>query len=306
MNCLSQLYCSSFITHCDAWLTFFFCLDVCRRVQTETGTGFTESHRIKLHLTIVVETIEYDAPGAVLHLNGRNTEENPHVKLGAYHKLDLGIHRSFTLTKLEWDSIALQQLEKACDVAQQADVAAIVMQEGLAHICLITEHMTVLRQRIDMIIPKKRRGDTSQHEKHLNKFFEAIFQALLRHINFTIIKCLVIASPGFVKDQFFDYCMREAVRTDNKILLENKPKFLLLHVSSGHKSSIKEILQDRTMAAKLADTKAATEAKILQQFYTMLHQDASRAFYGIKHIYMAHDKGAIDTLLLSDSLLRQE
>jgi protein pelota len=86
--------------------------------------------------------------------------------------------------------------------------------------------------------------------------------------------------------------------------LENKSKFLLLHASSGHKYSIKEILQDRTTTNKLADTKAAGEAKILQEFYTMLHQDASRAFYGPKHVMLAHEKGAIDSLLLADSLLR--
>jgi len=36
---------------------------------------------------------------------------------------------------------------------------------GTAAICLLSEHMTVVRQRIDVSIPRKRKGGTSGHEK---------------------------------------------------------------------------------------------------------------------------------------------
>lgn len=64
-------------------------------------------------------------------------------------------------------------------------------------------------------------------------------QGLLRHIDFDVVKVILIASPGFVRDQFFDYMMNEAVRNDIKVLLENKSKFLLVHSSSGFKHSLK-------------------------------------------------------------------
>lgn len=54
-----------------------------------------------------------------------------------------------------------------------------------------------------------------------------------------VVKCILVASPGFVKDQFITYLYREAVRQDNKVLLENRPKFMLVHSSSGHKYSLK-------------------------------------------------------------------
>lgn len=55
----------------------------------------------------------------------------------------------------------------------------------------------------------------------------------------SVVKCILVASPGFVKDQFMAYLFREAVRQDSKILLENRPKFMLVHSSSGHKYSLK-------------------------------------------------------------------
>lgn len=49
----------------------------------------------------------------------------------------------------------------------------------------------------------------------------------------------------------------EAVKQDNKVLLENKPKFLLVHSSSGHKQALKEVLSDPAVSVKLADTKVS-------------------------------------------------
>ena len=56
-------------------------------------------------------------------------------------------------------------LEQACDVTQHADLAAIVMQEGLAHVCLITASMTLVRAKIETNIPRKRKGMCAQHDK---------------------------------------------------------------------------------------------------------------------------------------------
>ena len=40
-------------------------------------------------------------------------------------------------------------MREASDPTAKADVAAVVMQEGLAHICLITPSMTHVRQKIE-------------------------------------------------------------------------------------------------------------------------------------------------------------
>lgn len=159
--------------------------------------------------------------------------------MGAYHTLDLELNRKLMLEKPEWDSIDLERVDLACDVTQTADVAAVLMQDGLAHICLITPNMTIVRSKIDVAIPRKRKGFVQQHEKGLTKFYEAVIQGVLRHINFSVVKCVLIASPGFVKDQFFDYMVQQAIKMDNKTILDNRGKFLLVHSSSGFKHSLK-------------------------------------------------------------------
>jgi len=78
----------------------------------------------------------------------------------------------------------------------------------------------------------------------ISKFFENVAQALNRHVDFSIVKCVLIASPGFVREQFWDFLMQQAVKDNNKTLTDNKGKFLLVHSSTGFKHSLKEVLAD--------------------------------------------------------------
>ena len=81
------------------------------------------------------------------------------------------------------------------------------MQEGLAYLVLISGSLTLTRAKIDISVPRKRgnAAAVTQHEKALKKFFEAVVQAILRHVKFDVVKCVIVASPGFTKDQFFEY-----------------------------------------------------------------------------------------------------
>lgn len=277
-----------------------------RKVQTETSTGSSNSFRVRTTLTICVEGIDFDTQACVLRLKGRNIEENKYVKMGAYHTLDVEQNRKFTLVKPKWDCISLERVDTACDPTQNADVAAVVMQEGIAHICLITSNMTIVRAKIDQVIPRKRKGHVSQHEKGLTRFYESVMQGILRHVSFDIVKCIIIASPGFVKDQFMDYMIEQAIKSDNKLILENKSKFMLVHSSSGFKHSLKEVLADPAVVSRVSDTKAASEVRALETFYTILQTDPERAFYGKKHVERANEAQAIETLLISDKLFRAQ
>ena len=47
-------------------------------------------------------------------------------------------------------SSVAERLDQALDPTTQADVAAVMLHEGLAHICLLTPAMTLVRAKIDM------------------------------------------------------------------------------------------------------------------------------------------------------------
>jgi protein pelota len=129
-----------------------------RRVVNESSVGLTSTSRVHTTLTIQVKSLDYDTHASVLRVKGTNVEENQFVKMGAYHTIDLELNKKFEITKHEWDSVALNRIDEACDPAHSADLAAVVMQEGLANVCLILSSMTIVKAKVEMNIPRKRKG----------------------------------------------------------------------------------------------------------------------------------------------------
>ncbi|TKA81166.1 hypothetical protein B0A49_01879 [Cryomyces minteri] len=283
-----------------------------RRVVAETsGTGSTTSQRVHMNLCIRVTSIDFDAASSQLHVSGRVAEENKHVKMGSFHTLDLELQRNFTIEKAEgWDSIALEILKEAIDPAKRVEVYACVMQEGLANVCLITEHQTILRQRVEMSLPKKRAGRSGDHEKALQKFFHTTLETILRHIDLASPKPLLIASPGFTATAFQSYIKSTAISTANKPLQALLPFIIVAHSASGHLHSLTEVLASPGVLVKLSNTKYARETALMDKFYELLRKDDGRAWYGPREVEKAVEKGAVGrgggVLLISNALFRSQ
>lgn len=75
--------------------------------------------------------------------------------MGQYHTLDVELGQPFTIEKDCWDWLHLERLQDACDPGKKAEVAGVVMQEGLAHVCLVTTMTTVTKLRLERKMPKK-------------------------------------------------------------------------------------------------------------------------------------------------------
>ncbi|OSX60300.1 hypothetical protein POSPLADRAFT_1148068 [Postia placenta MAD-698-R-SB12] len=298
-----------------------------RRIQNVSATGSTESHRVRLNLTLAVTRVAWapsttaaaDAtPSAAssagqqestagLHITGRVTSENPHVKMGAFHTLDIEANRDVRIEKEDgWDSIALGRVQESCVPGRGAEVAALVCGEGTAIFCLLSEHMTVVLQRLEVPIPRKIATGTSAHEKGLQRFYSTLYASFLRHIPYSApsLRAIVIASPGWVRDAVLDFIMAEASRTGNKPLMSVRNKFVKVHVNSPHVHSLVEVLKSPEIASQLKETKFAREGIMLDRFFKMLGTDEMRAWYGPDHVALAVDRGAVGTLLISDELFR--
>ncbi|KAL8865856.1 MAG: hypothetical protein Q9198_009130, partial [Flavoplaca austrocitrina] len=248
-----------------------------------------------------------------LHVSGKIAEETKFTKVGQYHTLDLELQRNFTLEKdgeEAWDSVARGIIKEACDPVKSADVWAVVMQEGLANLAVLTGARTVLRQRIEVSIPRKRGGRASDHDKGLEKFFQTTLDTLLRQIDLTESKPILLASPGFTAASFQKFILDTATRTGNKALMSQKANLIVVHSSSGHLHSLNEVLQTPEVNARLKDTQYAREGKLMDDFMTLLRKDDGRAWYGPEEVEKAVEKGAVGrgggVLLISNALFRAQ
>jgi len=98
--------------------------------------------------------------------------------------------------------------------------------------------------------------------------------------------------------------LQKASQEDERRLLENKNKFILLHSSNGFKHALTEILQDPLVINRLSDTKAAGEMKLFDQFMQLLNDEPDKAYYGLEVVERANQAQAIEYLLITDDLFR--
>lgn len=277
-----------------------------RKVQkvTKDGVAKGQSQRKLLKMKLRVDKVDFDPVGESLRIKGQVVEDVEDVSAGTYHTFDLELNRSFRLFKDEWDAIALEIVEKATDPHSKAEVGAVIMQEGLAQICLLTENMTVVRQRIETTVPRKKRGDNSGYDKAIRRFYDLVYTTMLRNLEIERLRAVLLASPGFLARGFYDYIFEQAAATANKLVLRSKDKFMVTHSSSGHVHSLEEVLKNQDVQKQLADTKYGRESVVLDQFFKMLNDDDSRAWYGPKQVAAAVERGAVSTLLITDTLFR--
>ncbi|KAI0138740.1 hypothetical protein F4776DRAFT_619768 [Hypoxylon sp. NC0597] len=281
-----------------------------RKVTTETKTGSTMSERVHTNLTIRVTSTFFDPGASLLHVSGTVIVENNFVNLGQYHTLDLELNRPFTLwKKYGWDSVAKETLADALKQDKEGAVAAVVMQEGIANICLITEYRTILKQRVESTIPKKR-SSSSEQDAGMKRFFDKTLSTLTRSIDFSIPRPLLLASPGFVAADFKKYISDEGARRTDKTLIAMAKEATVVHSSSGHLHSLNEILKSSEVLATMKDMKFSKETRYMDEFFDKLRKDDGRAWYGTAPVEKAVREGAVGrgggVLLINNSLFRSQ
>lgn len=85
--------------------------------------------------------------------------------MGARHTFDIKEHTVITLSKDYWDSIFIEKLRELSKKSQTSQLYAIVLQEGLANICIVRNSMCIVKSHIETTIPGKGRGGSAQSQK---------------------------------------------------------------------------------------------------------------------------------------------
>jgi len=278
-----------------------------RKIKTESKTGSVTTKRMFMVIKLQILQINYyygeESADIGLLLKGKNIEESRFMQIGQMHTIKVELNHPVTIYKNNWDKLHMRILDEAADPAASADIAALTMDEGLANLCIVSNMTTLVKARIEKNIPKKFSG-IYHYDKAMQGFYENILQAIINSIDFNVIKAFVIASPGFVNQNFFKFLNEMSEKQEYSILKTNKDKFILVKSSSGYKGALNEVLADPNVMNKLKDTKAIKEIEALDRFYKILQQDADRVAYGHKYVMEAKEHNAIKELLICDSLFR--
>ena len=132
-----------------------------RKVVKETSTGVKNSEKRRLNLTLGIVTITYFSEGDALTISikGKNIKENEYMQIGQFHTFIVELNQKVTIFKECWSTFEISLLRELSDETNDSEVAAIVMEEGVAHICYIKNSMTLLKLKVEKNISKKSAGE---------------------------------------------------------------------------------------------------------------------------------------------------
>ncbi|KAI3399495.1 hypothetical protein diail_6757 [Diaporthe ilicicola] len=282
-----------------------------RKVAKESTTGSSATERVHTDLTIAVTSTFFDPAASSLHVSGRVASDNAFVSRGQYHTLDLELNRPFTLWKKHgWDSVAVQTLRDALNQDKDGAIAAVVIDEGLANICLITEYQTLIKSRVHSGSMSRKASTSSKDDKGVRRFFEKTLATLLRAVDFSQPRPLLLASPGYVANNFRQYVLQEGARLADKKLVALANNAVVTHTSSGNVYSLNEILKSKEVLGLMKERKSASETKYLDELGERLRKDDGRAWYGIRPVDKAVMEGAVGrgggVLLVNNDLFRSQ
>lgn len=274
-----------------------------RKIQKEGSTGSVQTEVKKIQLTVEVKSVEYDAAGDCIRFSGKNCEESQWVKMGAHHTMEIELHNKVTVGKDCWDFMHLQALDAATDVHKCSEVAVVLIEAGTANFHLLTAVLAKDVFRVSVQLPRKR-VTTTGYDKAIIRFYEQVYVGIKEHINLDVVKCVLVAGPGFVKDDFLTWMVNRAMQAGDDQILKKKSTFVAVHASCVHRQALKELLADEQVQKSISNTKAMEHIKVLEAFYTMVKNEPDRVCYGPKQCKEAIEKGAVATLMVADSLFR--
>lgn len=264
----------------------------------------------KLRLKIISD--EFDMTDESLRYKGITVDDdtgnaNIDMPVGKFFSFTVDYTYPFTIIKEEFNAYEEKVLNEACHIEQKSDTAAVVLQEGIAHVCLLTSSSTILKQKIEYTLPKKKRStDVMKFDEKTEKFYKATYVSIKNHFDFEKLRVVILCSPGFYAKTLFEKIIKYANEEQNKTILDNKTKFLVANCSTGYLQGISEVLKNPIYSNKLEDTKYTKEVVLLDEFLEHLNNDDYKAWYGENEILKASEMGAIDTLLITDKLLRAD
>lgn len=166
----------------DLWIAYniiakgdTFVADTTRRVVSSDNLNRKKpAPRVKIRLQIKVTDVSYEKDSPILRVRGRTLISNKLMPSGSYHTLEIERHKEFDLTKEVWSSDVINTLHES-EKASTADLAVIIFQQESGQVFLVG-HKTTLCAKIE--------ASKTDSKAASNKFYEKVFQAFVKHVNF--------------------------------------------------------------------------------------------------------------------------
>ena len=236
-----------------------------------------------LRLGIRVEKVEFHRFSNRLRIHGRIEEG---IDTGSYHTLSIEPGKELTIRKERWKPEQLSRIDDAVKASKRAKIVIAVIEEGEAEIGILREFGI---EPFSSVRTGYGKGMGSQR----NDFFREVYE----HLKQLDSNYIILAGPGFAKDDFYSFLKEKDPDIARKIVVES--------TSTGGRRGFVEVVRRGAINRIAGEIRLAMEADVAERILSEISK-GGMVVYGLEDVKKANSYGAIEVLAIVDDFLREQ
>ena len=267
-----------------------------REVKVQTNEyNRPESRRQSVYLGMKVERVLWDKGLNRLRVLGEITDIPEEISgKGSHHTLNVVLNQPVTILKTKWLKHQVDRLKKASHV-ETPQVVLIAIDDEEYAVAVLRQYGLEVKAEQRIQLPGKLYAE--KREEAVKGYFKEALN-LLRETWTSLHSPIVILGLGFVKDGFAKYVRSEA-RDVAAAIVDIKS------VNSSGVAGINEAMRSGVLAKTLRHARMTEETKHVEEVLTRLGIGKTDVAYGLDEARKATEYGAVDRLLILDTMLRE-
>jgi protein pelota len=249
--------------------------------------------RVSAFMGVTVETVSWDKFLGKLRVHGIICHAPDIIPTGAHHTLNISLNQPLTIVKKEWPKHAVDRLMRACETEKPMLILAID-DEGFA-IAETKQYGVEIKLEERMKLPGK-----LEAEKR-SAAMDAYFKRALNSLNQLWTSGhspIVIVGVGFVKSNFAKFVADNAGDTAKSVVDVKS-------VNNGGVAGIYEALRSGVLLKTAKRLRIVDETETMEEVMKRLGKGEATITYGLGMVGNAVKIGAVEKLVLADTLLRE-
>ena len=268
-----------------------------RRIQDNTGDKLRSDRGVKktFYLGLDIENISFHLFTGKLRLTGvitRGPEDL--IPLGSHHTLEVKLNTPLSIKKTRWPKWSIKRLKQAIEASKKLSAIIVVLEDDTATLGLMRQFGIEYYGPIKGSVSGKRIVDKNR-QKNIIQFYEKVVESISK---FDSIQNIVIAGPGFVKNDFYDYLKDKHADLAEISIIES--------TGAGGRNGIAEVLKKGTVEKLTSENRVAQEMGAIENLLEEIGKNSSKVAYGVRETQNAINLGAVGQLLILDTKVAGE
>ncbi|MGC9057558.1 MAG: mRNA surveillance protein pelota [Candidatus Micrarchaeia archaeon] len=250
--------------------------------------GSNREERISIYVILEAEKVDLSKYSNSIRVTGKIVEARPEyvAPIGAYHTIDVGIGDEVSIRK-EWKDYEIEALENAIKASRRSILNIIVMDDEKATFASIRMY------GVEFGIEIENTGKKVDKNIPTDRYFHEVLNEMKR-----IDGKIILGGPGFTKENFYNFARKESPDTAKRILL--------VSASNAEKSGVYEVIRSDEIRDIMEEEQVRAAVRDIETFLKSIGKEDGLSVYGKKEVEKCSEMGAIEKLIIVDSLVRSD